>query len=95
LSAVVRILRALVEATPAPASGSDPSALVSEADVIMRDRVPLLQQLETALAAESANDEAEALRFTLDDRDARWQAALTVARRAMGQRVSTASRYRR
>ena len=91
----MRLLKELVEATPAPVSGSDPAEIVAEAAAITTSRGPLLQELAQAIAVEGAGAEAEALRYTLNDRDARWQAALTVARRAMGQRVTTASRYRR
>lgn len=91
----MRLLQELVDATPPPVSGSDPAEIITEADSITQSRVPLLHALAEAIAAEGAGAEAEALRETLNDRDARWQAALTVARRAMGQRVSTASRYRR
>jgi hypothetical protein len=95
LSAVVALLREIVEATPPPTSGRDPSELVHEAQAIASGRVALLQQLATALAAEGADAEALALRATLEDRDARWQAALTVARREMNQRMTAMRRYRR
>ena len=92
---VGRLLRELVDATPPPTSGRDPSEILAEAATIVSGRAPLLQQLTTALAAEGANDAALALRATLDDRDARWQAALTVARREMTQRMTAMRRYRR
>ena len=95
MSTVVDLLREIVNATPPPTSGRDPSEIVTEAESITRGRVPLLQQLAGALAIEGVGAEALALRATLDDRDARWQAALTVARREMTQRMTAMRRYRR
>ena len=96
MSTVVTLLRELVEATPLPPpTGRDPSEIVSDAQSITRARVSLLEQLASALATEGVSHEALALRATLDDRDARWQAALTVAHRVMTQRMTAMRRYRR
>lgn len=96
MSTVVALLRELVEATPAPPpTGRDPSEIVRDAQSIMVGRVTLLEQLASALASEAVDPEAQALRATLEDRDARWQAALTVAQREMTQRMTAMRRYRR
>ncbi len=87
----------LLAVTPEPPPlDSDPDLVAEEAEAMLAARAPLCLRLITLSSEERVVPATHTARYaSLLDRNARWAACLSTARRTLSQRMTGARRLRR
>ena len=90
-------LRAVLAETPLPPQGNvDPFDVISAVERMAARRQRLLDELPALLGENpTADGEGAEILAELRERNARWQAALSTARHALGDRRSSLERLKR
>ena len=98
---VVAALRAILAETPSPPSpDADPFDIISAVERLTTRREPAIEKLHRLLGDNPVADpdvgsDGAVMLFEIQDRNARWKAALSRARHAVADRRSALERLKR